>query len=78
MINNTLKSTHLIDLGPGYGLQQSVVCGNYCRRLTHSLFGGAIKLSSWSRIPVGAELIPYIDTIIEREGCGILNTSDNQ
>jgi len=72
----TIKSTHLIKFNNG-GLYLAKVCGKYCRVLSKKLFGGDVKISQWKRLPNNIDLIPCVDDMVEVEGSGMMNTSDN-
>lgn len=73
-----MNSTHLIDFGCGYSSELAIVCGNYYRGLRTFIFGGGRHLTNWRRIPTEATLIPCVSPIVEVEGLGLLNTSDNR
>lgn len=70
-------STHLVDFGAGKSSELAIVCGKYCRSLRKSVFGGSIKITGWYRLPINAILIPCRSLMIQLEGSGPLNTSDN-
>lgn len=72
-----MNSTHLIDFGPGRSASLAIVCGNYYRLFKTFVFGGAKRLVEWKRMPEDVTLIPCVSPIVESEGFGLLNTSDN-
>lgn len=54
------------------------IIGNYCKILRKSLFGGDIHVTKWQRIPANYQsLIPCVENMIETEGAGLSNWSDN-
>jgi hypothetical protein len=72
-----MKSTHLVDYGTGKSPALAIVCGNYYRPLRKFLFGGNSKVLPWQRMPADVRLISCEVPMIEKEGSGMLGTSDN-
>lgn len=70
-------STHLVDFGTGKTPALAVVCGNYYKPLRKFLFSGNSKIMPWQRMPADVRLIPCVAPMVEKEGSGILGTSDN-